>query len=139
MQRRLQQLLDYRFRLSGQFSLGIGAAVALTFAASLVGWFSFDRVANVQRQVNEGSVPEMVAAFGVARHAGSLVAAAPRLTTALSAAELATVVSRISATHQALQDELDALQEAGADLAAIARVRAHADTVLSNIEAIRLG
>ena len=139
MHQRLQRLLDYRFRLSGQFSLGIGAAVALTFAASLVGWFSFDRVANVQRQVNEGSVPEMVAAFGVARHAGSLVAAAPRLTTAASAAELAAVESRISTTHQALQDELDALQAAGADLAAIAQVRTHADTVLSNIEAIRVG
>ena len=139
MHQRLQRLLDYRFRLSGQFSLGIGGAVALTFAASLVGWFSFDRVANVQRQVNEGSVPEMVAAFGVARHAGSLVAAAPRLTTAASPAELAAVASRIAATHQALQEELDALQEAGADPAAIAQVRTHADTVLSNIEAIRLG
>ena len=139
MHERLRRLLDYRYRLSGQFSLGIGGAVALTFAASLVGWFSFDRVANVQRQVNEGSVPEMVAAFGVARHAGSLVAAAPRLTTAVSAEELAAVATRISATHQALQDELDALQEAGADPAAIARVRAHTDTVLSNIEAIRLG
>ena len=139
MHQRLQRLLDFRFRLSGQFSLGIGGAVALTFAASLVGWFSFDRVANVQRQVNEGSVPEMVAAFGVARHAGSLVAAAPRLTTAASPAELAAVASRIAATHQALQEELDALQEAGADLAAIAQVRTHADTVLSNIEAIRLG
>ena len=139
MHQRLQRLLEYRFRLSGQFSLGIGAAVALTFAASLVGWFSFDRVANVQRQVNEGSVPEMVAAFGVARHAGSLVAAAPRLTTAASAAELAAVASRIATTDQALQDELDALQEAGADPAAIAQVRTHADTVLSNIEAIRLG
>ena len=139
MHQRLQRLLDYRFRLSGQFSLGIGGAVALTFAASLVGWFSFDRVANVQRQVNEGSVPEMVAAFGVARHAGTLVAAAPRLTTAASPDELAAVASRIAATHQALQDELDALQEAGADPAAIAQVRTHADTVLSNIEAIRLG
>ncbi len=139
MHQRLQRLLDYRFRLSGQFSLGIGGAVALTFAASLVGWFSFDRVASVQRQVNEGSVPEMVAAFGVARHAGSLVAAAPRLTTAASPEELAVVASRIAATDHALQDELDALQEAGADPAGIARVRTHADTVLSNIEAIRLG
>ena len=139
MHQRLQRLLDYRFRLSGQFSLGIGAAVALTFAASLVGWFSFDRVANVQRQVNEGSVPEMVAAFGVARHAGSLVAAAPRLTTAAGPEALAAVASRIAATDQALQDELGALQEAGADPAAIAQVRTHADTVLSNIEAIRLG
>ena len=139
MHQRLQRLLDYRFRLSGQFSLGIGAAVALTFAASLVGWFSFDRVAHVQRQVNEGSVPEMVAAFGVARHSGSLVAAAPRLTTAASPDELAEVASRIATTDQALQDELDALQEAGADSAAIAQVRTHADTVLSNIEAIRRG
>ena len=139
MHQRLQRLLDYRFRLSGQFSLGIGAAVALTFAASLVGWFSFDRVANVQRQVNEGSVPEMVAAFGVARHAASLVAAAPRLTTAAGPEALAAVASRIATTDQALQDELGALQEAGADPAAIAQVRTHADTVLSNIEAIRLG
>ena len=139
MKQRLQRLLDYRFRLAGQFSLGIGGAVALTVAASLVGWFSFDRVANVQRRVNEGSVPEMVAAFGVAQYAGSLVAAAPRLTTAATPEELASVAARIGDSHAALQDELDALQRAGADGAAIARVRAHADTLLSNIEEIRAG
>ena len=139
MKQRLQRLLDYRFRLAGQFSLGIGGAVALTVAASLVGWFSFDRVANVQRRVNEGSVPEMVAAFGVAQYAGSLVAAAPRLTTAATPEELASVAARIGGSHAALQDELDALQRAGADGAAIARVRAHAATLLSNIEEIRAG
>ena len=139
MKQRLQRLLDYRFRLAGQFSLGIGGAVALTVAASLVGWFSFDRVAHVQRRVNEGSVPEMVAAFGVAQYAGSLVAAAPRLTTAATPEELASVAARIGGSHAALQDELDALQRAGADGAAIARVRAHADTLLSNIEEIRAG
>ena len=139
MKQRLQRLLDYRFRLAGQFSLGIGGAVALTVAASLVGWFSFDRVANVQRRVNEGSVPEMVAAFGVAQYAGSLVAAAPRLTTAATPEDLASVAARIGGSHAALQDELDALQRAGADGAAIARVRAHADTLLSNIEEIRAG
>ena len=139
MKQRLQRLLDYRFRLAGQFSLGIGGAVALTVAASLVGWFSFDRVANVQRRVNEGSVPEMVAAFGVAQYAGSLVAAAPRLTTAATPEDLASVAARIGDSHAALQDELDALQRAGADGAAIARVRAHADTLLSNIEEIRAG
>ena len=139
MKQRLQRLLEYRFRLAGQFSLGIGGAVALTVAASLVGWFSFDRVANVQRRVNEGSVPEMVAAFGVAQYAGSLVAAAPRLTTAATPEELASVAARIGGSHAALQDELDALQRAGADGAAIARVRAHAATLLSNIEEIRAG
>ena len=139
MRQRLQRLLEYRYRLSGQFILGIGGAVALTFAASLVGWFSFDRVANVQRRVNEGSVPEMVAAFGVAQYASNLVAAAPRLTTAATAEEFAGVASRITATHRAFQEELDALQQAGADGARIARVRAHADMLLSNIEAISNG
>ena len=139
MKRRLQRLLDYRFRLAGQFSLGIGGAVTLTVAASLVGWFSFDRVANVQRQVNEGSVPEMVAAFGVAQYAGSLVAAAPRLTTTTTPQELAGVAARIGGSHGALQEELDALQRAGADGAAIGRVREHAGTLLSNIEEIRAG
>ena len=139
MRQRQRRLLEYRYRLSGQFFLGIGGAVTLTFAASLVGWFSFDRVASVQRRVNEGSVPEMVAAFGVAQYASNLVAAAPRLTTAPTPEEFAAVAARITATHRAFQEELDALQRAGADSAGIARVRAHADTLLSNIAAIRNG
>ena len=84
-------------------------------------------------------MPEMVAAFGVAQYASNLVAAAPRLTTAATAEEFAGVASRITATHGALQEELDALQQAGADGARIARVRAHADMLLSNIEAISNG
>ena len=139
MRKYLQRLLQYRSRLSGQFSLGIGAAVALTVAASLVAWFFFDRVADLQRRVNEGSVPEMVAAFGVAQHASSLVAAAPRLTTAPTPAEFTAASARITDTHDALAAELDALQQAGADPATIARVRAHADTLLANIEAIEAG
>ena len=136
MRKHLQQLLRYPSRLSGQFVLGIGGAVALTVAASLVAWLFLDRVASVQRRVNEGSVPEMVAAFGVAQYASTLVAAAPRLTTAATREEHAGVASRITDTHDALQEELDALRQAGADAATIARVRAHADTLLSNIEAL---
>ena len=135
----MQKLLKFRTRLSGQFVLGIGGAVALTVAASVVAWLFLDRVASVQRRVNEGSVPEMVAAFGVAQHAGNLVAAAPRLTTAATPGEFAAAADRINDTHQALQDELDALRQAGADPAAIAYVRTRADTLLSNIEAIGIG
>ena len=141
MKKHLQRLLHYGSRLSGQFSLGIGGAVALTVAASLVGWFFFDRVASVQRRVNEGSVPEMVAAFGVAQSASNLVAAAPRLTTAATPEEFAGVASRITDTHEALQDDLDALQQTlqQEDAATIARVRAHAHALLANIEQIRAG
>ena len=48
----------------------------LTVAASLVAWFSLDRVGDAQAKVNEGSVPEMEAAFGVAEYSSELVAAA---------------------------------------------------------------
>ena len=135
----LRRLLQLNSRLSGQFVLGIGGAVTLTVAASVVAWLFLDRVAAVQRRVNEGSVPEMVAAFGVAQSAGSLVAAAPRLTTAATREEFDAVASRITATHDELQGELDALQRAGADAAAIAHVRTQADTLLSNIAAIGSG
>ena len=70
-------LLESRYRISTQLYLGIGGAVALVIAASLVGWFSFNRVGEVQSRVNEGSVPEMEAAFRVAQHSNSLEAAAP--------------------------------------------------------------
>ena len=76
---RLKQLLEARYRLSTQLYLGIGGAVALTIAASVVGLASFTRVGEAQRRVNEGSVPELAAAFGVAEYSSTLVAAAPRL------------------------------------------------------------
>ena len=88
-----RRLLDSRFRLSTQLYLGIGGAVALTVVASLVGLVSFDHVGDVQRRVNEGSVPEMVTAFGVAQQSGALVAAGPRLTAAATPEELAHTVA----------------------------------------------
>ena len=38
------RLLESRYRISTQLYLAIGGAVALTIAASLVGWFSFNSV-----------------------------------------------------------------------------------------------
>ena len=81
----------------------------LTFAASLVGWFSFNRVGEAQRQVNERSVPEVVAAFGIAQHSGTLVNAAPRLTAAATPDELAAVSAGIDEAHDALQKQLTIL------------------------------
>ena len=79
MKARLSSLLERRNRISTQLYLAIGGAVAFTLAASLVGWFSFNRVGEAQSRVNDSSVPELVAAFGVAQHSGTLVVAAPRI------------------------------------------------------------
>ena len=44
-------------RISTKLYMGIGGAVVMTLAASLVGWFSFNRVGDVQRRVNEAACP----------------------------------------------------------------------------------
>ena len=121
-------------RISTQLYVGIGGAVALTVAASLVGWFSFSRVAEVQSRVNEGSVPEMGAAFGIAQHSSALVAAAPRLTSATTEEDLAGIAASVHATYRAFEEEVASLEQGGAGEERVRRIRAHADALLLNIE-----
>ena len=102
-------MLESRYRISTQLYLAIGGAVALTIAASLVGWFSFNSVGEAQSQVNEDSLPEVVAAFGIAQHSGTLVNAAPRLTAATTPEELAAVSAGIDEASNALEQHLSVL------------------------------
>ncbi len=132
-------LLESRYRISTQLYLGIGGAVALVIAASLVGWFSFNRVGEVQSQVNEGSVPEMEAAFRVAQHSNSLEAAAPRLTSAATPEDFNRVAASIDEAHAALEEQLAILEQADAADERFARVRSRADALISNISAVETG
>ena len=136
MNDRLRRLLESRFRISMQLYLGIGGAVALTVAASLVGWFSFNRVGEVQSRVNEGSVPEVVASFGVAQYSGNLVAAAPRLISAATPEEFDRVSASIAEAHAAFEDQLAILEEKDAGEERFQSIRAYADTLILNIQDI---
>ncbi len=135
----LKKLLALRFRISTQLYLAIGGAVMLTIAASLVGWFSFNRVGEVQSRVNEGSVPELAAAFEVAQYSGTLVAAAPSLTTAADQRELAINASNIDHTFLLFEEQIVVLE--GSESAGQERVeliRGHGDTLISNIDDLKL-
>ena len=135
---RLKKLLASRFRISTQLYLAVGAAVMLTLAASLVGWFSFDRVGTAQGRVNEASVPELVAAFGVARYSGVLVAAAPNLTAAATPDEFQQVVQDIDEAYRSFEARMATLEaRQDTDIERVRRIRGHADTLISNIEEIR--
>ena len=136
MQARFKSLLERRNRISTQLYLAIGGGVVMTLTASLVGWFSFNQVGEAQGRVNENSVPELVAAFGVAQHSGTLVVAAPRLTTAVTPEELALADAEITEAHQALEEELAILgQDQGYD-EDFERIQANANELFSNIQAI---
>ncbi len=138
MVERLKRLLDSRFRISTQLYLAVGGAVVLTLAAALVGWFSFDRVGTVQGRVNEGSVPELAASFGVARYSGVLVAAAPNLAAATTPEEFEQVAASIDEAYASFEEELATLEgKEDTDQERVARIRSYADTLIANIEALR--
>ena len=134
---RLKSLVEPRFRISTLLYAGIGGAVVLTIAASLVGWFSFDRVGDAQTRVNEGSVPELAASFGVAQSGTALVAAAPRLTAAATLEEFTVVSNEIDASYRAFEDQLNILEENSDQ--PFEDIRGSADMLLFNIDAIEDG
>ncbi len=131
----LKRLLALRFRISTQLFAAFGVAVALTVAASLIGWFSFQRVDTAQAKVNEGSVPELEAAFGVAEFSGALTGAAPRLTTASDDEEVEAVWTEIEAANTIIEGHLNAL--AAADPVHAGRIRGYSDGLQNYIETIR--
>lgn len=135
----MNRFLDLILRtpLRTQLYLSLGFAVALTFIASLVALVSFQRVGEAQRVVNEGSVPNIAAAFLVAQDAQSLAGAAPRLTVARTEEALRDAVKEISKTRIAFTVHVDAL--AGDDEGenpATRHVRERGTDLLSNLDAI---
>ena len=123
-------------RISTQLQLVIAGAVALTLAASLVGWFSFTRVNEAQSRVNDASLPEITTAFHVAESAGVLVAAAPRLTSA-EVEDFADVVAEINEAHRAFEKELAELERGGSEQERLDRIRQQADRLIANIDTIK--
>ncbi len=134
---RVRRLLQLRYRISTQLYVGIGGGVVMTIAACLVGWYSFDRLGDAQERINEGTVPEMAAAFGVARYGNSLVAAAPSLTSSESREEFAAVTASIDEAHREFEAQLALLETGGGE--PFYRIRSQADALLLNIDSIEAG
>ncbi len=132
----LQRLRQSPHRLGVQLYLSIGGAVALTMIASWVGWFSFNRVGDVQSLVNEQSIPEMGAAFRVAQQSGTLIAAAPRLVSA-TAENMAQISAEITQERIEFEEQLNLLMEQAPDREiTYIQVRDNAVALIWNIEAI---
>ena len=135
----LKSVLESRHRISTQIYLAFGGAVLLTIAASLVGWFSFDRVGIQQARVNEGSVPEMTAAFGIAQLANVLVDAGPRLAATTNSTDFQVVAADISGANVALVGQLALLQGLHTSEERFDRMRSYVDELTSNNYEIQTG
>ena len=137
MRERLKRIVDSSSRISTQLHLAIWGAVALTICASLVGWLSFNSVGDVQSQVNDESIPGIVASFAVAEDTGILAAAAPRLTAAATEEEFNEVVAGIEEARSSFEEQLALLKGGNVGGESFARVRANADRLISNIDALQ--
>ena len=133
LRERLRAIAASRYRISAQLYAGLGAAVAFTLMASLLAWFSFNRVGEAQRRVNEGSLPQMSAAFRIAQRAGELVNAAPRLVAAGTTEALTEIKANIDQRRGAFERELGELRGENPrhDL-----IRKRGEALTSNINAI---
>ena len=131
-----RRLLDSRFRISTQLYLGIAGAVAMTFAASVVGWFSFERVGEVQSRVNEGSVPALAAAFDVAQQSGALVAFAPRLLSAADPDDLARISGDIASAREAFEARLATLHRLGGEEDRTREIGVQGAALVANVQQV---
>ena len=130
----LQRVLRSRFRIATQLYAALAGAVGITLLASLVAWYSFDQVGDVQERVNKRTVPELAASFGIAQRSGALVAAAPRLAAAATLEDLDRVRVSLTAERSAFQAHLGALLARGGSHNEEASRRGSA--LIANIDAI---
>ncbi len=135
--RLIKSLLDLRHKISFRLYFAIGFAVSLTFAASLIGWFTFDRLGIAQAKVNEESIPEIAAAFSVAQHTGDLVSATDRLSVAATLDDVASIRKFIGEISPSLQDRVTFLSQMGGrgieEAERLERIRIYSDTLISGV------
>ena len=122
-------------RISTQMYAGIAAPLLLTLAASLVAWISFTRVGEAEKEVNEGSIPELSAAFGVAESSNRLVAGGPALVSS-TPEDFDAVVEGIAAARLEFETDLDLLWNRGTGAMWLGEMRGYAAQLNSNIAAI---
>ena len=133
----VQGLLAYRHRISAQLYFGLGGAVALTFAASLVGWFSFNQVGDAQTRVNERNVPELAAAFDLAQYNQALVAAADTLTAATTAEEAERISDKIATADQSFKERLAILESSGGESEELKQINKYSTALLDNTAGLK--
>ena len=122
------RLWGLRTLISTQMYIGIGAVVALTIAASFVGWVSFNRVDTAQSRVENESLPEMEAAFRMAEYSRTLAAAAPRLV-ASQPTEVDAITEEIRQAQEGFEDQILQLQQLG-------RTEEHIQAYIPNAQAV---
>lgn len=120
--------------VAAKLYLGLGAAFALTLAASLVGGYSFLNVGETQRRIAEETVPELNTAFLVAQQTALLVVAASRLIAVDTNEELAAARTEFGRQRTVFQELVDSLPQGEDAGETVGEVRRLAADLIANVE-----
>ena len=121
-------------RISTQMYLGIGGALMMTLLAGSVAWISFEVVGRFQTRITENAVPELTAAFDLARSSGNLVAVGPRLTAADSEGQFTLAAFEAAAVRAELDAALAGFGGQGEDVARIRELSAEISEDIARLE-----
>ena len=119
----------YHLGLRGRLFTAFGIVAALTVLASSSAIISYDSLGRSIGAIAEKSLPEITRASEVVRAAGEVAAAAPRLLTAIDAAEREHAAKVLIAARQELTQSIGALGAADA-----ATLNKTADRILVNLD-----
>ena len=119
----------YRLGLRGRLFMAFGVVAALTVLASGSAIISYDSLGRSLGAISEKSLPEITRASEVARAAGDVAAAAPRLLAATDQAERDHASGILTAARQELKQSISAL--AADDVAKVSKT---ADRILANLD-----
>lgn len=121
-------------RIATQMYLGIGGALVMTLLAGTVALISFEVVGRFQTQITENAVPELTAAFDLARISGNLVAVGPRLASADSLEQFDLAAEEAAAVRAELDAVLAGFAGQGEDVAQIRQLSAAISQDIARLE-----
>ena len=110
---RVRSATGGRFGIASQIWVGLGGGVFLTLVASFLALGLMTVVNSSQREVTGTYMPELIAAFDVARSSSELVRASPRLIAADTPEDLALVDADVSREEEFLRTRLGEMTGTG--------------------------
>ena len=134
---KVREATGNRFGIASQIWVGLGGSVSLTLVASLLALGLMTIVNASQREVTGDYMPEMIAAFDVARSSSELVRASPRLIAANTPEDLALVETDVVREEEFLLTRLGEMTGTGMQGALQDSVVLLASNLVESIDLIR--
>ncbi len=123
----------FRLGVASRLLLAFFGISGLTIIGAGVAIYSFRQLGDVLDRIAAKRVPAALASQELSRHAERIIAAAPALLSAITPNELGEQSNKIRAEAQALTEQLESLEDRGADSVAVSSMRSSISRLRINL------